>query len=96
MIVTLRLAEEKIKESQVEKGGMPPRLCGLLTSLRATQADEFASGRERLASVKPGRQIAARQSVAPQHLVAHTHANHYIPGDLSTGYPQLIIISYIL
>ena len=24
MIVTLRLAEEKIKESQIEKGGIPP------------------------------------------------------------------------
>jgi len=45
----------------------------------------------------PGRlrQNAARQSVAPPHLVAHTHANHYIPGDLSTGYPQLIATSYI-
>ena len=33
MIVTLRLAEEKIKESQIEKGGIPPRLCGLVGSL---------------------------------------------------------------
>ena len=89
MIVTLRLAEEKIKESQIEKGGIPPRLCGLVGSL---------SGASMLASAEPGRlrQIAARQSVAPQHLVAHTHANHYIPGDLSTGYPQLIIISYCI
>jgi len=54
------------------------------------------SGREHACERRsPGRQIAARQSVAPQHLVAHTHANHYIPGKLSTGYPQHNAISYI-
>jgi len=38
MIVTLRLAEEKIKESHFQKGGCTPQ------TLRI--ADEFASGRE--------------------------------------------------
>ena len=81
MIVTLRLAEEKIKESQVEKGGIPPRLCGLVGSL---------SGASMLASAEPGRlrQIAARQSVAPLHLVAHTHEHTISRAKLSTGYPQ--------
>ena len=88
MIVTLRLAEEKIKESHFQKGGVPPRLCRLVGSFAGARPSERESPGARL------RQIAARQSVAPLHLVAHTHANHYIPGDLSTGYPQIIMISY--
>ena len=47
------------------------------------------SGRERS---EPGR---LRHFVAPQHLVAHLRQAYYIPGDLSTGYPQLIATSYI-
>ena len=43
MIVTLRLAEEKIKESQFQKGGVPPRLCRLVDSVAGASPSERES-----------------------------------------------------
>ena len=88
MIVTLRLAEGKIKESQFQKGGVPPRLCRLVGSFAGASPSEREIPGARL------RQIAARHNVAPLHLVAYLRQAYYIPGDLSTGYPQLIAMSY--
>ena len=43
MIVTLRLAEEKIKESHFQKGGVPPRLCRLGGSFAGASPSERES-----------------------------------------------------
>ena len=74
MIVTLRLTQTKIKHALGKRGGYPRRFAQVL---------EF-SGREHACERRsPGRQIAARQIVAPGR-------------KLSTGYPQHNAISYIL
>ena len=73
MIVTLRLTQTKIKHALGKKGGYPRRFAQVL---------EF-SGREHACERRsPGRQIAARQIVAPQHLVAHTRTSILYPGQV--------------
>ena len=83
MIVTLRLAEEKIKESHFQKGGCTPQ------TLRI--ADEFASGRERLASVV-ARAANRRATNCRTPTSSSTHAREHTisRAKLSTGYPHLI------
>ena len=93
MIVTLRLAEEKIKESHFQKGGVPPRLCRLVGSL---------AGAPLCAIRYPGRPhlvVLQKYNTRSSMPCATTYnmpwiSTHYIPGDLSTGYPQIIMISY--
>jgi len=81
MIVTLRLARTKIKESQIEKGGIPPQ------TLRI--ADEFASGREHACERRARAAICrATKCRTPTSSSTRTHEHTISRAKLSTGYPQ--------